>query len=383
MYNILVADDVKLNRKLFISVLENSISNFRVFEAEDGEKAIQILHENDIDLIISDLMMPNKDGFDVLKEVSKSEKTNSIPVIIASALDDIESVERALELGAYDYFTKPLTDEQIRIVAPIKVRNAIRTYEQHKKLSSLNDSMKNDIYIAKLFQNTLIPKDKSFNNIELFSKSMQSDFIGGDFFDCIEKEDKTWFIIADVSGNGMAAALVASMIKAAFSSSLENSNTPIEVVEKLNNTFCSMSNNNFYIMFTAFIGMIHNDDFYYSNAGHPIPMLYQGENKLIVLLEQSGSAIGIFDDAQFREHSFKITNDDYIMCYTDGLLKSAMALEESEDWFDFYIYCNECADLLFSMLKSNPDELIKYIIDMFVGEQELSDDITLTLIKKK
>src|SRR5690554_2679131 len=114
-YNILIADDVEINRKLIGAILKGN-KDLILHEVEDGKRALQFIDENDIDLLILDLMMPFLDGFTVLNELKSSEKNKDIPVIVYSAVNEIDSIQRALELGAYDYFHKPLTREQMSVV---------------------------------------------------------------------------------------------------------------------------------------------------------------------------------------------------------------------------------------------------------------------------
>lgn len=140
-YNILIVDDVSVNRKLIKTIVNMKFDNINFFEAEDGVEALKYIIENAIDIVILDLVMPTKDGFEVLKELKAKENTKEIPVIVNSALDDIESIRRALELGAYDYFTKPLTEEQRSIVLPLKIKNAIKTYDQRKIIKETQDQL--------------------------------------------------------------------------------------------------------------------------------------------------------------------------------------------------------------------------------------------------
>jgi CheY-like chemotaxis protein len=94
-------------------------------EAEDGNEALRFLAEAPIDLVLLDLMMPHPNGFDILTAIAHSDRLRRIPVIVASASTSPEDVQRSLELGAVDYFMKPLTEWDIRFQLPIKVRNAI------------------------------------------------------------------------------------------------------------------------------------------------------------------------------------------------------------------------------------------------------------------
>lgn len=104
--SLLVVDDIEDNRvalkmRLALAGYDN------VTEAENGREALEALRANDFDLMLLDVMMPEMDGFQVLEEMKSDTDLREIPVIMVSALDDIESLIRCIELGAVDYLNKP------------------------------------------------------------------------------------------------------------------------------------------------------------------------------------------------------------------------------------------------------------------------------------
>src|SRR5512136_403653 len=105
---LLLVDDEAHSRKLLRMVLR--AGDFDFIEAGDGKEALAIMAEQPIDLMLLDLMMPTPNGFDVIQEMQKDERLRAIPFIVASASSAPEDVERSLELGAVDYFTKPLSE---------------------------------------------------------------------------------------------------------------------------------------------------------------------------------------------------------------------------------------------------------------------------------
>ena len=126
-HRLLLVDDEPHHRKLLRMVLRKG--DYEFLEAEDGNEALRLLGSEAIDLVLLDLMMPNPNGFDVLTTIRRDERLRELPVIVASASTSPEDVERSLELGAVDYFMKPLTEWDIRFQLPIKVRNAIALHQ--------------------------------------------------------------------------------------------------------------------------------------------------------------------------------------------------------------------------------------------------------------
>jgi CheY-like chemotaxis protein len=109
--NILIVEDDKVVRK-FLS-LQLSQWGYRVMEAEDGVQAILKLGKEDFNLIICDIMMPNKDGWELMKEVRLSPKTKDIPVIALTAKNKDSDMFKEYDLGANYYIPKPFTKAQL------------------------------------------------------------------------------------------------------------------------------------------------------------------------------------------------------------------------------------------------------------------------------
>jgi len=102
---ILVVDDNEMNRDMLSRRLKRL--GHQTMVAEDGQKALDAVHEHQFDLVLLDIMMPNLNGYDTLQQIKTTESTQHIPVIMISAVDDLESVVRCIELGAEDYLFKP------------------------------------------------------------------------------------------------------------------------------------------------------------------------------------------------------------------------------------------------------------------------------------
>jgi phosphoserine phosphatase RsbU/P len=324
--NIMIADDVKMNRVLLIDILDAKLKDAVFYEAQNGLEVLQIVNKVEIDLIILDLIMPVKDGYQVLKELKADPNTADIPVIVSSAISDIKSIEDTLRDGAIDYFTKPLTRQDMDIILPLKAKNALVLYEQKKTIEKLNDEINLEIKNANTFQNIILPKPRDFKSVEMFMKYHPCLGIGGDYFDCVEKNDKLWFMIADVTGHGIAAGMASSMVKVMFRSGIEAEGiTPGELLENINKNVFELSEgtNKFnYLAFTAFVGCIEKDGFTYANAGQPYPILLKESDKSISMIDQNGLIIGIKEDARYDESTIKLEKGDCIWLYTDGLFSS-------------------------------------------------------------
>jgi adenylate cyclase len=109
---VLVVDDDSVNRLLLARSLEREGHRFAT--AEDGRRALEILRAESFDVVLLDVLMPEMDGFEVLSQMQADNELRRVPVIMISALEDIESVVRGIELGAEDYLPKPFNPVLLR-----------------------------------------------------------------------------------------------------------------------------------------------------------------------------------------------------------------------------------------------------------------------------
>jgi len=128
--NILIVDDTETNIDILVELLSDS---YEIAVALDGESALEILEEQEIDLILLDIMMPEIDGYEVCRRVKQNEKTNDIPIIFITAKMDEESIEKAYEAGGIDYITKPFKPKEL--FARIKTQLQLRALIQELKSS--------------------------------------------------------------------------------------------------------------------------------------------------------------------------------------------------------------------------------------------------------
>ncbi len=135
MYNILVVDD----DKEIVSAIEIYLikENYNVFKAYDGQECLKVLSENKINLIILDVMMPNMDGIETLKELRKQQY--NIPVIILSAKSEDADKIMGLDIGADDYLTKPFN--HLELVARVKA-----LMRRYTNLGSIEETENKNIY---------------------------------------------------------------------------------------------------------------------------------------------------------------------------------------------------------------------------------------------
>jgi len=135
--SILIVDDTKINIDILLELLDET---YDILVSLNGKRALEIVEEHHIDLILLDILMPDINGYDVCKVLKAQENTKNIPVIFITANTDEESVENAYEAGGIDYVTKPFKASELlaRIKTQLSMQTLIKELEEsHKELELL------------------------------------------------------------------------------------------------------------------------------------------------------------------------------------------------------------------------------------------------------
>jgi len=129
---ILVVDDTESNIDILVELLGD---DYEVMVSLDGEGALEIAQEDDIDLILLDIMMPEMDGYEVCNRLKEKEKAKHIPIIFLTAKSDEDSIEKAYDVGGTDYVTKPFRPKELlaRVKKELTMQKLIQDLQQTQK----------------------------------------------------------------------------------------------------------------------------------------------------------------------------------------------------------------------------------------------------------
>ncbi len=125
---ILLVDDTETNIDILLELLGET---YDLLVSLDGESALEIAQEEDIDLILLDIMMPKMNGFEVCRILKSQKSTQNIPVIFITAKTDEDSIEEAYEVGGLDYITKPLKPRELlaRVKTQLTLHSLVKNLE--------------------------------------------------------------------------------------------------------------------------------------------------------------------------------------------------------------------------------------------------------------
>lgn len=150
MFNILVVEDDKNLRKLITTYLQKN--KYNTYEATNGEEALNVLDQSYIDLIVSDIMMPKMDGYELIK--SLREAKYDVPILIITAKSEIEDKKEGFLLGADDYMVKPIDIEEMLLRIQVLLRRSKSASEKKIQIGDL---------LLNYNQLSVIKKDKVYN----------------------------------------------------------------------------------------------------------------------------------------------------------------------------------------------------------------------------
>jgi hypothetical protein len=250
------------------------------------------------------------------------------------------------------------------------------TFETDKKLQAIEG----EVELARKIQQSNLPTNEiSLNGLDIAARYVPMSTVAGDFYD-IHKVDETkvGILIADVSGHGVGAALVGSMLKIAFASQANNVSDPAKVLTEMNRTLQGKLEMSFVTACAVFIDL-ENNKLTYSTAGHPAPILFQGSTRELLELSNSSLIIGPFPDVNYKNTELDIKNKDRLVLYTDGIIETT---NKADDLFG--------TERLESLVKESIIYPAEQSAELFIERvaqwsghskrMSLEDDLTLVII---
>ncbi len=384
---ILIVDDNIVNRKLLGGIL--SKQGYELVEAEDGLAAIELANNEEPDLILLDIVMPKKDGYEVCKELKSDPHTADIPIIFLSAKNEVKDKIKGFELGGADYVTKPFDRGEVlaRVKAHLKIRFLTKELiKSNAELLRKQKSLDEDLKAASEIQKSLLPKLKGKIEIgEIAWEFMPCGRVGGDLFNFFPLDENNWAIyILDVSGHGVPSAMVAVSVSQMLNphttyilkvgtsdSPYYKISSPSEVLGLLDKEYPIDRFEKFFTM-SYLVLDFREGVLRYSNAAHPPPVLLHRDGSF-ELLKEGGTIIGMGGMLPFEEGVRHLESGDKLILYTDGIIEYQN--KSGEFYGEERFYAN-----LQKFSHCSVKRLVKEIVDSLVnfGEYvEPQDDITL------
>lgn len=376
---------------------------YDVQTASDGESAVQSACTDPPDLILLDVMMPHKNGFQVIEELKDIEETKNVPIILVTARGQTEDKVRGLDTGADDYITKPfdLREVTARVEAvlgrtrPIKYINPLMRAMGEGFSEKGLEQLAGHLQAAAAIQKKLLPEQApSIDGFDIATLLQSSTSVSGDFYDFIPlSETQIGIVLGDVKGSGIPAALLMVMIRTALRLLCHEEEAPASILKRINDLVVRDTEADLFATMVYGILDTTTSTFTYSNGGHCYPFHWT-QNRNMTVLKTGGMLIGAFDEATFTTGTCHLAPGDIIAFYTDGITETGTGdstASESDDGNEDAILTDMFygGDRLAACLSKNASlsasalcEAIVEDLARFSGSTQTHDDRALIVIKR-
>jgi len=337
---ILIAEDDRFQRTLLRKILEKW--NHEVTETADGVKALSEIKKGDHSIVITDWIMPNMDGIELVRKIrSIPTKGEYIFIIIMTSKTEKEDMVKGMETGADDFIIKPIDmrELEVRLRAGERiVRLEQKLSLQNSRLQAANAEMRMNMESAVKIQESLLPEELPETKAAGFAwRYRPFHDLAGDILNIFQLDNNhLGLYILDVSGHGVAAALLAVSLSRMLTPGLNRSSllwrrqknghgyeisVPLYVAEQLNKHFQMNEKNQQFFTFAYGIFNTENSEFKYVSAGHP-GLIVISNNKKPSCMDVDSFPIGFVETPVYEEQVIKLNSGDRLYFYSDGLIEN-------------------------------------------------------------
>jgi phosphoserine phosphatase RsbU/P len=381
---LLIVDDNEDNRY----TLSRRLTRYgytRLTTASNGREALQLLQTQPFDLVLLDIMMPEMNGYEVLERLKASAELRQLPVIMISAVDEMDSAIRCIELGAEDYLGKPFNPTLLRA----RIGASIEKKRLRDELRASLRRLQQELDAARALQMGMLPlvfpACSPDRPVEIHALMEPAREVGGDLYDCFYAGENSFcFLVGDVSGKGAPAAMfmarTRSLVRMAVQAWQEprgEALSPASLAQIVNRELCQ--NNAERMFVTLLLGFLNTrtGDLAYVNAGHPTPYMLRASGPVEPCKGRPERPLGVRADTVYHNRVAALCTGDAVFVSTDGVIEAIS--ESGELYTEERLYTELCA------LRDAPPEtivrLVKERVDAFSGTAPKTDDVTALALR--
>lgn len=333
-YQIMVVDDepdleVLVRQKFRRQIRDNE---FAFSFARNGQEALQQLTAHpDTDLVLSDINMPVMDGLTLL------ERLNGLNVplraVIVSAYGDMANIRTAMNRGAIDFLTKPIDFDDLEITLSKTLRQISQLKEAARAQEQLM-TLRQELNIAARIQQAILPRNYPpfpyRTEFELHAAMVPAKEVGGDLFDFfLLDRDHLGFVIGDVSGKGVPAAIYMAVTRTLLRGSAVQRLSPGECLHYVNTALVTQNTSTMFV--TLFYGILdtRTGEIEYASGGHNPPYIFTKHGCVRALpSDSSGMIVGVLESARYQTATYRLAPGEALLLYTDGVTEAANRQDE-------------------------------------------------------
>ena len=402
---VLVVDDSPENIDLLGDVLNQ---DYKIKVALNGEKALKIARtEKPPDIILLDIMMPGMDGYEVCRRLKSNAKTQDIPVIFVTSMNEVEDETKGLELGAIDYITKPIRSRivQSRIKSHIELKDARESLKNQNKileqrveertrevldlqrvefeLRAAQEKVENELNIAAQIQRSILPSNfpefPEHGEFDLYAMMIPAREVGGDFYDFFfVDDDHLAVVVADVSDKGVPAALFTMISRTILRSIIRQRKSPSQVLSETNDLLYEENDTGMFVTVFLAYYQLSTGQLAYSNGGHNPALSIKPDGMSRKFVHKHGPALGVRPGVTYKEDAETLEPGQILVLYTDGVTEASSPNNELYGLDRFDKLVSSCKSLKLSQMFNHIDKELK---EFQQGNQ--IDDITVLALKRQ
>ncbi|MCY4571681.1 MAG: SpoIIE family protein phosphatase [Gemmatimonadetes bacterium] len=379
MAKILVVDDepdleILLRQKFRRKIRSGALT---LIFAQNGVEALeQLKAHDDVDMVLSDINMPQMDGLTLLHQLN--ELNRDLRAVIVTAYGDMKNIRTAMNRGAFDFITKPIDFSDLettiaKTLAHLEVmREALRTRDELV-------AIRRELGVAARMQEsilpTVFPTDTRFEIHACMTPALE---VGGDFYDFFRLEDdKMGIVMADVSGKGVPAALFMMVSRTLMKGTAIGEADPATAVAEVNRLLVESNEESmfvtlFYATFNPLTGLLE-----FANGGHNLPYVVRKDGSVEQIDCDSGIVLAVLPGFDFPGGAIELEPGDVVFFYTDGITEAMN--EAGEEFGD-----DALEEVLERVAGSNAEAFSEKVVEavrVHAGEAPQSDDITCLCLR--
>ena len=322
---ILIIDDSAAIRVVIVGLLRN-YGYVNLVEAADGAEGLEVVNNWHPDIVITDLLMPNMDGFEFCHRMRSSKATSDIPILIQTCMGKSEERTAVFSAGACDMIAKPIDPQELlaRLRLHLERRRLIG------RLSEFQRRMGQELDLARAMQESLLPDEAHLRQLEsrypvsLASYYEASIGLGGDIWGLVPIDDHRLKVFStDFAGHGVGAALNTFRLHSFMVSGSEQADTAAAWLDQLNQYLCGvLPIGQFATMFCGIIDFAAGE-LQYASASAPAQLIRNGDpGDRFYPVDGTGFPLGLNRQATYENHTCAFGPGSTLFLYSDALIET-------------------------------------------------------------
>ena len=343
----------------------------QVASAANAEQALTLAVTFKPELAILDIRMPDLDGFELMKRLKDEYRDLDVILMTGSVSEPDRKLVRAIQEDAFYFVQKPFDSEVLRTLVErcLVARSLSEANRFHVQ------TLERELSEARWFQQSLFPPaEAKIGSLKLYCRSLSCSLLAGDLYDYVALPGGAAFLVADVSGHGVSAAMLTGIVKSSFRSSSIDHFDPLAVVERIWSSLGSFEHDRFVSAFAAVLDETERR-LDYVNAGHPAPFMWKLSRtpRDLIALESTGPILSpAIERRVWEKKNLEVEPGDRLLVYTDGISE---AVDPEGDFFG--------EERISAQIEAHPaggavliNELFR-TIDRFSAGRPQPDDLTV------